>query len=199
MKSISDLPLKKTAIRVILAIYICIFVFSCSRELETKFDSRVLSVQNYFSKKPVLLGDIKITKNKEDVYAYYGLKVINFKLSFDIQSNFLSAPTAYIKLSCEVLSNQDKGDLVDDRLKMLGVESNSYVGASGFSSIIAAINHKDFSKKAKDVIFYIKYIYKGEAWSFSGLETNYFNRSIDTYLKQSQHCKDFREAIGMIE
>ena len=199
MKSISDLPLEKTAIRALLAIYICIFIFSCSRELETKFDSRVLSVQNYFSKKPVLLGDIKIIKNNEAVYAYYGLMVINFKLSFDIKRKPLSAPTAYIKLSCEVLSNQEKGDLVDDRLTMLGVESNSYAVASGFSSITGALNHKDFSKRAKDVIFYIKYIYKGKAWSFRGFETNYFNRSIDTYLKQSQQCKDFRKAIGMIE
>ena len=169
---------------------------SCSSKLTETFAIQVDKISNYFAQHPILLGSNKIIKDNQIIFAYYALKIENYELFSDIQRNIFYPASGYIKVSCEASSNQNSGDLIDERIDLIKSVTLLSPQGSGFSTTAQALQNSNFTAKT-NVIFLLNYTYRKGEWVFTSVRSMGDDASMISYLTELQRYDDFRKAIGM--
>ena len=151
------------------------------------------------SGQPCLLTSAEITKEGQQVYAYYALKIIAYNLSYDVKNTYSTASpySGSINLSCNVVDNTRSGDLALDISALKVTSEIASVEPSGFSTTSMALANKDFSSHPKSVTFIIRYSYKGGKWTHTGMVAGGMEESVILDLETFPQNKSFREAVGM--
>ncbi|MEJ2431544.1 MAG: hypothetical protein P8075_21910 [Deltaproteobacteria bacterium] len=182
-----------------LLIALCCFATSCSSQAETSFEKIVTRVDKYFSGQPCLLTSAEITKDGQQVYAYYALKIIGYNLSYDVKNTYSTASpySGSINLSCNVVDNTRSGDLSLDISALKVTSEIAPVEPSGFSTTSMALANKDFSSHPKSVTFIVRYSYEGGKWAHIGMVAGGMEESVILDLETFPQNKSFREAVGM--
>ena len=184
-------------LKLFLASILCILTISCDSGDQAKFEKIVSRIDIYFSSKPVILTSQKITKNGEEVYAYYGLKIINHSLSYNTtRLPSASGYSATVTIMCNALKNSKSGDLISDISEFqtkLGIKSKE---PGGFSTTNMALADSDFSESSKWTIL-IRYFYQNDGWIYHDVEGGLSSDSFVHDLEIFPQNKEFREAIGM--
>jgi hypothetical protein len=184
--------------KLLLATLLCILTVSCTSVEQAKFTKIVSRIDKYFSSKPVILTSQKITKNDEEVYAYYALKIIDHSLSYNTaRLSSASGYSATVPIICNSLRNSKSGDLISDISEFqtqLGVRSKE---PGGFSTTNMALADGDFSESSKWTIL-IRYFYRNHGWIYQKVEGGPSSESFVHDLEIFPQNKEFRQAIGMV-
>ena len=177
----------------------CLMIVGCSSAAEDSFEKIVARVDYYFAGQPLLLTSAKITKDVEQAYAYYALKIDKFNLSYDVNKAYslVSPYNAFINLSCEVANNAKSGDQILD-ISEIKVASEIYnAEATGFSTTSLALANNNFSSDRKSVTFILRYAYQDNHWTYEGMTVGGTSESLIDDLESFSQNKPFREAVGM--
>ncbi len=138
-------------IRHILLAILCSLLICCSSEPKLEFKHIVFRINGFFAAKPILLTSDKITKEGKEVYAYYGLKIVNHEISYGVKRSSAESflYTGYIHILCNALDNAEGGDLLSDTYEFQ-TELEIIPGhASGFSTTNIALSNTDFSSNER--------------------------------------------------
>ena len=156
-------------------------------------------VDKYLSGQPCLLTSAEITKDGQQVYAYYALKIIGYNLSYDVKNTYSTASpySGSINLSCKVVDNTGSGDLALDISALKVTSGSTPVEPSGFSTTSMALANKDFSSDPKSVTFIIRYSYEGGKWTHTGMVAGGMQESVILDLETFPQNKSFRDAVGI--
>ena len=182
-----------------LLIAICCLIVSCSSQADTSFEKIVTRVDKYLSGQPCLLTSAEITKDGQQAYAYYALKIIDYNLSGDVENTY-SADSPYsasISVSCTVSDNTKGGDLVPNASGFGTTSEIAASEASGFSTTTMALGNNDFSSHGKAVTFIIRYSYRGGKWIYSSMAAGGVPESLISDLESFPQNKSFRDAVGL--
>ena len=183
--------------KLLLVSVLCILTISCASGERGEFERVVSRIDKYFSSKPVILTSQRITKNNEEVYAYYGLKIINHSLSYNTtRLPSASGYSATVTIMCNALKNSKSGDLISDISEFqtkLGIKSKE---PGGFSTTNMALADSDFSESSKWTIL-IRYFYQNDRWIYHDVEGGPSSDSFIHDLEIFPQNKEFREAVGM--
>jgi hypothetical protein len=183
--------------KLLLATLLCILPISCSSVEQAKFEKIVSRIEKYFSSMPVILTSQKITKDNEEAYAYYALKIINHTLSYN--TTRLSSGSGYaatVTIICNSLSNSKRGDVTYDIASFqIELESSSKEPA-GFATTDMPLADADFSEPSKWTIW-IRYFYRNDNWICDEVEGGPTSESFIHDLQIFPQNEKFRKAIGM--
>lgn len=177
---------------------LCFLIVSCSSDAKNEFEKIVSRVDQYLSEKPILLTSQRISKEGKEIYTYYGYRIVDYKLQYDLKRSFgsVSSYNAIIRISCSALDNAKSGDLFSDISRFqtdLEIISRE---ASGFSTTQTALANNDFSKESRWIIT-VGYSYRNATWIYNGITggppSGFFLQDLRTFPQN----KGFREAIGM--
>jgi hypothetical protein len=184
--------------RTLLAVTGCLIV-SCSSGAEDSFEKIVARVDKYFSGTPSLLTSNKVTKDGQQSYVYYVLKIDKYNLSYDVKNTYSAASpySAYIRLSSKVSDNIKSGDLILDTSEFSVISEIAAAEASGFSTTSMALANNDFSQNDKSVTLIMRYSYQGDNWTYRNMTAGGASESLIRDLESFPQNKEFREAIGM--
>jgi len=190
--------MKYYRLQMLLLVFACAFMISCSSDAKTEFEKVVFRVDKYLSERPILVSSKKVMKGSEDVYAYYALRIVDYDLSYNIKRTFSSVSPyqAVIRISCHILNNAKSGDLISDISAFqheVGILSKE---ASGFSTTDMALHNTDFSTKSR-LAFMIRYSYQSHDWIYNSIEGGPLSESFFHDLQTFSQNKEFRKAIGM--
>ena len=183
--------------KLLLVTLLCILTISCGSVEQAEFEKIVSRIEKYFSSMPVILTSQKITKDNEEVYAYYALKIFKHSLSYNTtRLSSGSGYTATVTIMCNSLSNSKSGDLTSE-IASSQIDSGSIPKEpAGFATTNMPLADSDFSEPSKWTIW-IRYLYRNESWIYDDIEGGPTSESFIHDLEIFPQNMEFREAIGM--
>ena len=179
----------------LLVFLICAHVTSCSSEATRDFEEIVLRVDEFFSGKPILIGSTLSTKDGEKVDVYYGIKIVDYKLSEGISALF--PEKAFISVSCRALNNSASGDIRHQPHQFALERETRPEEAVGFSTAGTALQNAGFLKES-ELSFLLKYSYQDNDWVLDTLHVGYVPGSFLHDLKHFPQNEHFRKAVGIV-
>ena len=168
-----------------------ILLVSCSSEPKSKFKNIVSRIESYLSERPVLLTSNKIIKDGKGTYAYYALKIVDHKASYNInRSPSSDSPfTASVRISLRGLANTKDGDIF---ASVSGLQTGLEIissEAQGFSTTDLALKSNMFSTECNWTMI-LDYSYTKGRWTFNGIEgsapSQSFFRDLDTFPQNEE-------------
>ena len=185
--------------RLLLATLFCTLTASCSADIKHEFEKNILTLDRFFSEKPVIVTSNIIVKDGEENYAYYTLKMVDCDISNNIIRTFSKDRSyfAFVNITCNAFDNAEHGDLVYDASEFQTELGLPYIKAGGFSTTHMALANTDFSTQRKCTIT-IRYSYLDNFWLYNSIDAGNLSKSFSHDLKNFPQNKKFREAIGMV-
>ena len=154
-------------------------------------------VDKYFSQNPVFLVSKEIVKTDQINYAYYALKITEYKLSYDIKKTFASY-NAFIEVSCNIWDNSRSGDLIETVLNQNTSAEVKFNKVYGFSTTTMALTNTKFSPSDINSLTIIaKYSYQDDNWTLSDLTVGGISQPLIRDLESFPQNIEFREVIGI--
>ena len=178
---------------------VCLILISCSSAAENEFEKIIAQADKYLSEEPTILTSNKIIKDGQLTYAYYALKIIKFNLSYNVSTTFSSSShdEGLIMISCNILDNARRGDLVTPIAGLaVGAEAISNQ-ASGFSTTAMALNNIDFSSTEKPITIIVRYAWESDKWNFTEISCGGMSDSFIHDLQTFPQNREFRQAVSM--
>jgi len=156
-------------------------------------------MNGYFAGKPIVLTSEEITKEGKEVFAYYGLKIVDYEISHGIKRSSRESYlySASMHISCSALDNAAGGDLSSDTYEFQTVLEITPERASGFSTTNIALTNNDFSSNKRSFNIIIRYLYQGDHWIYAGMAGGGPSKSFLHDLETFPQNKAFRQAVGM--
>lgn len=175
-------------------------LISCLSGAENAFEQTVHRIEEYLKNKPVILLSKKTLDENKEIYAYFSVKVINFKYTYNIHRTFSSdlPYRAILTISCQALDNSLDGDVISD-VSEFQIESSILKDKKdGFSTIVKALANTNFDNKQK-LTLNIVYDFKNGHWIYNSI--NGIGPS-DTFiydLSTLSQNENFRQAIRFVK
>jgi len=183
-----------------LVVITCFILLSCGSDAELEFEKITSRLDKYLTKQPLLLASNKTVKDNQDVYAYFALKIIGFKLSYDISATFFKTIPykAFVEIECKAIENSKNGDIFSDISELKMSHLDNFLKPIGFSTTDLALLNDNFTTDSKKLTIIIRYLYQNNYWHYNNLAIGsmslYFTKDLESFSQN----KAFREAIGMI-